>query len=82
MLTFLWLASKAGVTVTRYRDAAVGVMKKNDRGVPWVSKVTLSPVIEYAATPSHEVIARLHHEAHEGCFIANSVKTEIVVASV
>src|SRR5436309_1064644 len=43
MLTFLWLASKAGFAATSYRDEAVGTMTKNERGVPWVSRVTLAP---------------------------------------
>src|ERR1044071_6311765 len=41
MLTFLFLASRAGFQVDSYRDEAVGVMKKNERGVPWISAVTL-----------------------------------------
>jgi organic hydroperoxide reductase OsmC/OhrA len=50
-------------------------------GVAWVSRVTLVPKISYAdKQPTAEELAHLHHAAHEGCFIANSVKTEIVVA--
>lgn len=81
MLTFLYVAAKAGFTVTGYRDTAVGVMTKNARGVPWISKVTLSPQITWAdQVPDAERLATLHHAAHEGCFIAQSVNTEIVVA--
>lgn len=81
MLTFLYVAAKAGLAVSSYRDEAVGVLTKNERGVPWVSKVTLSPVIAWAdRVPDAAELARLHHAAHDGCFIANSVKTEIVVA--
>jgi organic hydroperoxide reductase OsmC/OhrA len=79
MLTFLHLASRAGVEVTSYVDEAVGTMTKNERGVPWVSEVVLSPRIEFAAAPSDEQLAKLHHDAHEQCFISNSVKTNIVV---
>lgn len=81
MLTYLWLASKAGLVVDRYDDEAVGVMTKNDRGVPWVSRVTLSPVIAWggAANPTDDEVARLHERAHEECFIANSVKTDVLV---
>lgn len=81
MLTFLWIASKLGLVVTSYEDHAVGTMTKNERRVPWVSRVVLSPKITWREEPNAEVLARLHHEAHEQCFIANSVKTEIVVAS-
>ena len=82
MLTFLYVAAKAGFTVTQYRDEAVGVMTKNPQGVAWVSKVTLTPRVSYGGDkqPTADEVARLHHAAHEGCFISNSVKTEIVVA--
>lgn len=80
MLSFLHVARDAGFTVTRYRDEAVGVMEKNPAGELWVSKVTLHPEISYAgAQPDAEQREHMHHKAHEVCFIANSVKTEIVV---
>jgi organic hydroperoxide reductase OsmC/OhrA len=80
MLTFLWFASRQGFSVTSYEDDAVGVMTKNERGIPWVSSVVLHPRIVYAgAPPSPEVEEQLHHKAHEGCYIANSVKTVITV---
>jgi organic hydroperoxide reductase OsmC/OhrA len=84
MLTFLWVAYRAGIDVTAYEDEAVGVMIKNERGVPWVSAVTLHPRITWGAAgaPAREILDRLHHDAHEGCFIANSVKTEITVEAV
>jgi organic hydroperoxide reductase OsmC/OhrA len=82
MLTFLFVAAKAGFAVATYRDDAVGIMAKNAAGKAWVSKVTLSPRITYAGDkqPTAEELAALHHAAHDGCFIANSVKTEIVIA--
>ena len=81
LLTFLHLASRRGVVVTRYVDQAVGSMTKNERGVPWVSQVALRPRIEYGegTKPTAELEAELHHAAHEQCFIANSVKTAIIV---
>jgi organic hydroperoxide reductase OsmC/OhrA len=80
MLTFLHLASKAGFEVARYEDAAVGRMTKNAARVPWVSHVTLTPVIEWGARrPTAVEEHTLHEEAHDQCFIANSVKTEITV---
>ncbi len=81
MLTFVWLASRGGFVVERYRDVATGSMTKNERGVPWVSKVTLRPEIVWGGEkqPAPADLERLHHLAHEQCFIANSVKTEIVV---
>ena len=81
MLTFLYLAAKAGFTVTHYRDDATGVMTRSAQGVEWVSRVTLAPRIAFAdRQPTADELARLHHAAHEGCYLANSVKTEIVVA--
>lgn len=84
MLTFLFLASRAGFQVDSYRDEAVGVMTKNERGVPWVSAATLNPQIIYsgAKLPTTADERRLHHEAHEQCFIANSIKTHVVVGKI
>jgi len=82
MLTFLWLAAREGFQAQSYRDEAVGTMAKNERGVPWVSNVALRPQIIWsgAKLPTPADLERLHHAAHEGCFIANSVKTQITVA--
>jgi organic hydroperoxide reductase OsmC/OhrA len=81
LLTFLHLASRRGIVVTRYVDHAAGSMTKNERGVPWVSQVVLRPRIDYGdgSKPTAEVEAGLHHDAHDQCFIANSVKTAITV---
>ncbi len=83
MLTFLYVAGRAGFAVASYRDEAIGVMTKNDRGVPWVSTITLAPAIEFtgARQPTAAELDQLHHAAHDACFIANSVKTAIVVAA-
>ncbi|MDB6111710.1 MAG: peroxiredoxin, partial [Pedosphaera sp.] len=82
MLTFVYVAGKAGFQIDSYEDEAVGVMAKNEKGIPWVSVVTLNPKIVYGGDklPSHADEEHLHHLAHEQCYIANSVKTEIVVA--
>ena len=82
MLTFLFAARKAGFQVDSYDDAAVGEMTKNERGVPFISTVTLNPHIIYGGQklPSPDDEKKLHHEAHEGCFIAQSVKTVITVS--
>lgn len=81
MLTYLYLASRAGFLVESYVDAAVGLMTKNEKGVPWMSGVTLHPKIVYGGeklpTPADE--AKLHHDSHEQCYIANSIKTEVTV---
>lgn len=81
MLTFLWLASKAGFQADRYEDEAVGVMTSNEHGVPWVSAATLRPRITWSGAnqPTAADVERLHHHAHAQCFIAQSVKTNIIV---
>jgi organic hydroperoxide reductase OsmC/OhrA len=80
MLTFLYVAYRAGIEVTAYEDSATGVMTRGENGVPWVSSVQLRPRISYAgARPPADVEQHLHHEAHEQCFISNSVKTQITV---
>ena len=81
MLTFLYVTAKQGFVVDEYSDDAVGQMTKNERGKLWVSKVTLSPRIVFggAKRPSPEQLEELHHLAHEERYIANSVKTEVVV---
>jgi len=80
MLTFLHVAREAGFVVTRYRDAAEGVMEKNAEGRMAVTRVALRPEITWAGPePSPAELDHLHHEAHEQCFIANSVTTEVVV---
>jgi organic hydroperoxide reductase OsmC/OhrA len=81
MLTFVWLASRQGFQIDSYADEAVGIMAKNENGVPWVSAVALNPKIVFSGEkiPTAADQDRLHHLAHEQCFIANSVKTEITV---
>jgi organic hydroperoxide reductase OsmC/OhrA len=84
MLWFLSLAAKARFAVQRYRDQATGVMTKNAQGKLWVSQVTLRPEASFAADcqPTREQLDALHHQAHEECFIANSVRTEVSVQPV
>jgi organic hydroperoxide reductase OsmC/OhrA len=80
MLTFLHLARLAGLVITRYRDEAEGMMEKNAEGRFAVTRVTLRPQITYEGRqPDAAERERLHHAAHEECFISNSVKTEVVV---
>ena len=82
MLTFLYVAYKAGFAIERYEDDAVGKLTKGENGVPWISAVTLRPRIRYAgAAPDAAREAKLHEDAHHGCFISNSVKTTITVDS-
>ena len=80
MLWFLHLARDSGLDVAGYRDEARGKMGKDERGRMAVTRIVLRPEIEFAGkAPDSETVERLHHEAHERCFIANSLRTEIVV---
>ena len=84
MLFFLAFAGKRGFVPESYEDNALGVMTKNERGKLFVSRVTLDPKIAWSGEkrPSAEEVAAMHHRAHEECFLANSVRTEVVVAGV
>jgi organic hydroperoxide reductase OsmC/OhrA len=81
MLTVHYVAAKQGFVVDEYADDAVGEMSKNERGKMWVSKVILAPAIIFSGEkrPSSEQLDELHHLAHDECYIANSVKSEVVV---
>jgi organic hydroperoxide reductase OsmC/OhrA len=81
MLTFLWIAARRGFVIDSYHDRALGVMEKNDEGRLAMTRVTLRPQIAFGGerVPGAVEIDDMHHEAHKECFIANSVKSEIVV---
>jgi organic hydroperoxide reductase OsmC/OhrA len=81
MLTFLAIAAKRKLSLDTYVDDAVGFMEKNDAGRLAITRVTLRPKIAWTAgvTVSDADLEAMHHDAHEGCFIANSVTTKITV---
>jgi len=80
MLSFLAVASRKRWTVDRYHDHAVGRMEKNEHGKLAVTHVTLRPAVGFSGDlPSDDAVLKAHEVAHENCFIANSVRTEIVV---
>jgi len=83
MLFFLSFAAQAGFVVDEYEDSPVGIMSKNEHGKLFVSKVTLNPAIVFSSSkrPSPEELDALHHRAHEECYIANSVRSEVVVGT-
>ena len=76
MLSFLAIAAKKRLTVHSYRDDAVGFLE-NDNGKLWITRVVLRPQVVIDADA--ETLAHIHHSAHEACFIANSVKTQVSV---
>ncbi len=80
MLTFLAICARKRITVNSYRDDAVGYMEKNGRGKLCITRVCLYPAIAFdSGPPGPDLLEQLHHLAHEECFIANSVNTQIVV---
>jgi organic hydroperoxide reductase OsmC/OhrA len=81
MLTFLALAARKRFVVDGYDDAATGFMEKNENGKLAITRIVLRPKIRFGGStqPTAEEVDRLHELAHENCFIANSVRTEITV---
>ena len=83
MLTFLYLAGKKGYVVDTYHDLAVGTLARNAQGRLAITAVQLSPktIFSGAKSPTDGELHRLHHAAHEECYIANSVATAIAISS-
>lgn len=83
MLFFLSIAAKRGYTVDSYVDQAVGLLEKNADGRMAMTSITLRPDIAFdgggASWPDDDALAAMHHQAHELCYIANSIKAEVVV---
>jgi organic hydroperoxide reductase OsmC/OhrA len=80
MLWFLDLARRAGFVIESYRDEAVGELGRDDRGRISLLVIRLRPVIIFTGTPPDPgTLARLHDEAHEACFIANSLRAKVVI---
>jgi organic hydroperoxide reductase OsmC/OhrA len=84
MLFFLSFAAKHGFVVDDYLDHAAGVMEKNGEGKIAITRITLRPAITFSGErrPTPEELAELHHRSHEACYIANSIKADVVVESV
>ena len=80
MLFFLDFAKQAKFVVESYEDEAEGLMEKGADGRVRLTRATLRPLIRFAgAAPSAQELAAIHHKAHEACYIANSVTTEVTV---
>lgn len=80
MLSFLHVARDAGFTVTRYRDEAEGTLRKNEKGRIAITRIVLRPGIVFdGAAPDADRLDQMHHQAHDICFIANSLTSEVVV---
>lgn len=81
MLFFLSLAAKRGFIIDHYTDGAVGYLGKSDDGKMVMTRVVLKPDTSWSGEkiPSQQQIQKMHHRAHELCFIANSVTSEVVL---
>lgn len=83
MLTFFAVAAKRGFVLDAYEDHAVGTLAKNDRKKLAITECLLRPQITWAGTPPDaETLRAMHHEAHDNCFIANSVTTKVRVEGI
>jgi organic hydroperoxide reductase OsmC/OhrA len=76
MLWFLHLAAKARIDVVEYEDAASAVMPEDDKPMR-ITEITLRPRIAIAGEASEERVLKLAHTAHEHCYIANSLRSEV-----
>ena len=81
MLTFLAVAANRGYVIDSYHDEAVAQLDRNAEGKMAVVKAILAPRVAFSGDkqPSADEYAKLHERAHQACFIANSVKTQVEV---
>ena len=79
MMFFLAIARKNGLVVTAYDDEAEGQMTPNERGKLFVSTITLRPRITFEGAADPAVVDEVHHAAHEECYLANSVRADVLI---
>ncbi|HEV7372739.1 OsmC family protein [Arenibaculum sp.] len=84
MLWFLAIAASRGHVVDSYRDEPFGIMEAIGGGKRAITRITLRPEVRFggAASPATDEIKAMHRKAHENCFIANSIKSEVVLSPV
>ncbi len=80
LLWFLAIAARQGFVVDRYSDAATGTLAQGPSGRWMMTRVILRPHVSFTTgkRPTTAEFEAMHHEAHEECYIANSVTTEVV----
>lgn len=80
MLVFLSIAAKKRYVIDEYVDKAEGLLAMNEDNKESITQVILRPKVTFVGdnVPSAEVLEKMHHQAHDNCFIANSVKTEVI----
>jgi organic hydroperoxide reductase OsmC/OhrA len=81
MLSFLYVAARSRFIVDAYEDHAMGTMTADERGRKSITRIVLNPKILFSGPRSPDAggVERMHHEAHEQCYIANSLRSEIAV---
>lgn len=84
MLFFLSIAAQRGFVVDSYRDHALGILDQNAQGKMAMTRITLRPDIVFSGErqPGPEDLASLHHAAHDKCYLANSINTEVLVEGI
>ena len=81
MLFFLSIAAKNKFVIDHYIDQAIGFMEKDSNQKVAMTKVILRPKVSFSGDkqPTLKKLEKMHAQAHSQCFIANSVKTEVVI---
>jgi organic hydroperoxide reductase OsmC/OhrA len=80
MLFFLSIAAQRGFVVDAYRDDALGFMEKTAEGKIAMTRIVLRPAIAFSMEPPDAAaLAAIHHAAHDRCYIANSIKADVVI---
>lgn len=82
MLFFLDFARRGGFRVDSYTDPAVGEMTPNENGKLFLARITLNPAVVFSGekAPTADEYAALHHRAHEECYVANSLRSEVILS--
>jgi organic hydroperoxide reductase OsmC/OhrA len=82
MLSFLYVAARSRFVVDAYEDHALGTMSADEHGRKSITRIVLHPKVRFSGSraPDAADVERMHHEAHEQCYIANSLRSEITVA--
>jgi len=82
MLTFLAIAAKKKLIVEEYTDSAIGTLAENEEGMLAVTRITLNPKVRFSQStaPDEQVLEKLHQSAHRHCFIANSIRSEVIIS--
>ena len=85
MLSFLALAEMQGCKVKTYSDDASAYLEKDQGPLASVKRIVLRPAVSFdpaGKVPDGPALEKMHHKAHDICFVARSVKTEIEVEPV